>query len=81
MFVTEHTLQAVSQLIREGDRIARLTDVLAATIGEIAPEIEPQMSGDLVAARALLEAARTVQQSNSAEAREEQAALQRRSGA
>jgi formiminotetrahydrofolate cyclodeaminase len=72
-FIKEHSLGAIAQLIREGDRIAHLIDVVAAILAEVTPHIEPNMAGDLVAAHALLDAARKIQSTNSAEAREEKA--------
>lgn len=74
-FIKQHTLGTVAQLIREGDRIAHLIDVVAAVVAEVAPHIQPNMAGDLVAARALLDAARKIQATNSTEAREEKATL------
>ncbi len=74
-FIKEHTPGAIAQLIREGDKIVRLIDVLAGNLDKVAPQIEGNMSGDIIAARALMEAARTIQMSNLAEVQGEQATL------
>jgi hypothetical protein len=46
-----------------------LIDVVSTTVDELAPHIEPNMAGDLVAAHALLDAARRIQSANLAEAK------------
>jgi formiminotetrahydrofolate cyclodeaminase len=66
-FIKAHTADAIAQLVREGDKIAHLIDVLAGVLDKVAPQIEANMSGDIVAARALMEAARTIQLTNLAE--------------
>jgi hypothetical protein len=71
-FIREHTVGTVVQLLREGDKTVHLIDVLATTVDRLAPQIEPSMAGDLVAARALMAAARATALNNSAEARAEQ---------
>lgn len=74
-FIRENTLGTVAQLLREGDRIIRLVDILSEALERVAPHIEPVMEGDVVAARALLSASRTIQLTNSAQAEAEQARL------
>jgi hypothetical protein len=74
-FIKEHTSQAITQVIRSGDRLGRLIDVLSDVIEKAAPHIESNMTGDLVAARALTEAARKIQAANSSEAHDEKAKL------
>lgn len=78
VFVKEHTPGAASELQRQGAQTLHLIDVLCATVDQLAPQIEPTLAGDLVAARALMAAARTIQVSNSAEAGAAQS--QRQSG-
>jgi formiminotetrahydrofolate cyclodeaminase len=73
-FIKEHTSGAIAQLIREGDKIAHLIKVLANVLDKVAPQIDANMSGDIVAARALMEAARKIQLSNLAEAHEQKSA-------
>jgi formiminotetrahydrofolate cyclodeaminase len=74
-FVRENTLGAVAELLREGDRLIRLIDILSDVLDRLATQVESEMAGDVVAARALMEAARKIQLTNSAEARTEQARL------
>jgi formiminotetrahydrofolate cyclodeaminase len=66
-FIKEHTPGAIAQLIREADKIAHLIDVLAGVLDKVAPQIAPNMAGDIIAARALMKAARTIQLTNLAE--------------
>jgi formiminotetrahydrofolate cyclodeaminase len=74
-FIKEHTSRAITQVIREGDRNGRLIAVLSEVIEQIAPHVESNMTGDLVAARALTEAAHKIQAASSTEARDEKALL------
>jgi len=69
-FIKEHSPGAIAQLIREGDKITHLIEVLSTVIDKVASHIATIMSGDIVAARALMQAARTIQLTNLAEARE-----------
>jgi hypothetical protein len=62
-------------LLREGDRIIRLIEILSEAVDQVTPQVEPAMKGDVVAARALLDAARKIQLTNSAEAQAEKARL------
>jgi formiminotetrahydrofolate cyclodeaminase len=72
-FIKEHSPGAIAQLIREGDKIAHLIDVLAGVLDKVAPQIAANVSGDIIAARALMEAARTIQLTNLAEVQGEKA--------
>ena len=74
-FIKEHTPEAIAQVIREGDRIGRLIAVLSDVIEKIAPHIAANMTGDLIAARALADAARKIQATNSSEAHDEKTLL------
>lgn len=74
-FLRENTLGAVVDLLHEGDRLLRLNDIVADTLEKLAPEIIPSMAGDVVAARALLAAARRIQETNSAAAQAQKAQL------
>src|SRR5665213_3521442 len=78
-FIKEHSLAAVVQLIREGDRIGHLIDILLDVVDKAEPHIEANMAGDLIAARALADAARKIQSTNSTEAHEEKALLDAKS--
>lgn len=70
-FIRENTLGAVTELLREGDRLIRLIDILADAVDKVAAQVEVTMVGDVVAARALMDAARKIQLTNSAEAEAE----------
>ena len=74
-FIKEHTPRTIEQVIRSGDSIGCLIHVLAGTIDMIQPHIESNMAGDLVAARALADAAHKIQLTNSTEIHDEKAAL------
>jgi formiminotetrahydrofolate cyclodeaminase len=75
VFIKEHSSQAIAQVIREGDRIGHLITVLTDVIEKIAPHIAANMTGDLIAARALADAARKIQATNSSEAHDEKKLL------
>ncbi len=59
------------ELLREGDRLLRLIDILSDALDKVTAQVESSMAGDVVAAGALLEAARKIQLTNSAEAEAE----------
>ena len=67
-FIREKNSSAVDRLVCEGENVAQLITVLATAINEIEPRIRPNMSGDLVAAKALMSAARRSQRRNEGEA-------------
>jgi hypothetical protein len=74
-FIRENTLGAVANLLREGDRLIRLIDILSDAVDKLAPQVEASMTGDVVAARALMDAARKIQLTNCAEAEAEKSRL------
>jgi formiminotetrahydrofolate cyclodeaminase len=74
-FIKENTLGSVVELLREGGKIIRLIDVLSDTLEKVAPQVEPSVAGDVVAARALMEAGRQIQLTNSAEAQAQKTKL------
>lgn len=74
-FIRDNTLGAVVELLREGDRLLRLIDILSGVLDKVATQVEPSMDGDVVAARALMDAARKIQLTNSAEAQAEKIRL------
>jgi hypothetical protein len=78
-FIKEHSPGTIAQVIQEGDRIGRLIDVLSDAISKVEPYIASNMTGDLVAARALADAARKIQLTNATEAHAEQAVLDSKS--
>jgi hypothetical protein len=55
-------------LVCEGENVAHLIAALATAIDAIEARIRPNMTGDLIAARALMSAARCIQERNEAEA-------------
>lgn len=67
-FVREKSPRAVERLIEEEEEFGRLIRRLMVTIDEIAPRIQPNMAGDVVAGRALAAAARQIQRRNESEA-------------
>lgn len=62
-------------LIESEERTARLVNALLVTINEIEPFIRPNMAGDLIAAKALARAAKTIQATNEAETKGERGRL------
>jgi formiminotetrahydrofolate cyclodeaminase len=74
-FIRENTLGAVVELLREGDQLIRLIDILAHALDKVAAQVETGMVGDVVAARALMDAARKIQLTNCAEAQAEKVKL------
>jgi hypothetical protein len=67
-FIRERNSAAVDRLICEGENLGHLIATLATAIDEIEARIRPNMTGDLVAAKALIDAARRIQERNEAEA-------------
>ena len=67
-FVRERNPAAVERLVSEGENVAHLIAALETAIDEIDARIMPNMTGDLVAAKALVAAARHIQVSNEGEA-------------
>jgi hypothetical protein len=74
-FIKENTLGSVVELLREGGKIIHLIDILSDTLEKVAPQVEPGLAGDVVAARALMEAARQIQLTNSEQAEAQKAKL------
>jgi hypothetical protein len=58
-------------LIESEEKTARLINALLVTISEVEPFIRPNMVGDLIAAKSLAGAAKTIQMTNEAEAKGE----------
>ena len=65
--IHERSLAAVNRLICEEERLGHLITKLTGTIDAIAPRIQANMSGDIVAAKALVEAGQRIQDRNEAE--------------
>ena len=60
--------QAAARLIAVGATLAHLIDSLHSVIDDIEPRVIATLAGDVLAARALAGAARTIQEKNSADA-------------
>jgi hypothetical protein len=67
-FIRERNSAAVDRLVCEGEHLAQLIAALASAIDEIEARIRPNMTGDLVAAKALMVAARRIQERDEDEA-------------
>jgi len=67
-FIHERNAAAVGRLVCEGENLGRLIGAMVSAIDAIEARIRPNMTGDLVAARALVDAARRIQERNEAEA-------------
>lgn len=68
-WVRDRGAQASNELIESEARMAHLIDALLVAIGEVEPFIRPNMVGDLIAAKSLASAAKTIQSTNEAEAK------------
>jgi Formiminotransferase-cyclodeaminase len=67
-FIHQRNSAAVDRLVCEGEKVAQLIAALATAINEIEGSIRPNMTGDVVAAKALIVAARRIQERNEDEA-------------
>ncbi len=67
-FTRRHDAAAVGRLVLEGENLAHLIAVLTTVIDAIESRVRVNMSGDLVAARALAGAASRIQERNESEA-------------
>ena len=74
-FVRHKSAIGATELVEAGEAMAHLIDELCAIIRDVEPQIIPTMTGDLIAAKSLAAAARTIQSANEAEAKDEQRAL------
>ena len=70
-WVRDRGAHATDELIESEEKMARLINALLVTIGEVEPFIRPNMVGDLIAAKSLASAAKTIQMTNEAEAKGE----------
>ncbi len=67
-FIHEPNSAAIDRLVCEGEKMAELIATLATIIEQIEVRIRPNMTGDLVAAKALMGAASRIQQRDEDEA-------------
>jgi formiminotetrahydrofolate cyclodeaminase len=72
-FIHAKSKTATAQLLDTSQELGELIEELRALIEKVEPRIEPIVAGDILAARALAEAARCIQSRNATEARQEQA--------
>ncbi len=68
-FIRKRDPAAVNRLIHEGEHVAGLIAALAEGIALVESRIRPNLTGDVAAARALLDAPRCIQRRNEAEVR------------
>ena len=68
-WVRDRGAHATDELIESEEKMARLINALLVTISEVEPFIRPNMVGDLIAAKSLASAAKTIQTTNEAEAK------------
>jgi hypothetical protein len=67
-FIHERNSAAIDRLVCEGENVAKLIAALTTAIDGVEARIRPNMTGDLVAAKALIDAARRIQQRDEDEA-------------
>jgi hypothetical protein len=79
-FIRHKSASGATELVETGEAMARLIDALLTIIGDAEPHVRPSMKGDLIAARSLAAAARTIQSTNEAEAKDEQRAIAEHQG-
>jgi hypothetical protein len=66
-FIRHKDSRAAGKLVNTGETMARLIVGLLSTIDGVESHIDPSMKGDLIAAKALATAARTIQRTNETE--------------
>jgi hypothetical protein len=67
-FIRHRDSAAVDRLVCEGESLAHLITALESAIHAIEARIRPNVTGDLIAAKALISAARRIQERNEVEA-------------
>jgi len=76
-WIRDRGAQATDELIESEEKTARLINALLVTIGEVEPFIRADMVGDLIAAKSLARAAKTIQIANEAQTQGERDRLGR----
>jgi hypothetical protein len=66
-WLRERNAAATNELIASEEKMACLINALFITISEVEPLVRPNMAGDLIAAKSLARAAKTIQATNEAE--------------
>jgi hypothetical protein len=79
-FIRHKSASGATELVETGEAMAHLIDALLTIIGDVEPHVSSSMKGDLIAAKALAAAARTIQSTNEAEAKDEQRAIAEHQG-
>jgi formiminotetrahydrofolate cyclodeaminase len=74
-FLAHKNPARAAELIKTGEAMAHLIDALVAIIDDLESHVRSSMTGDLIAAKSLASAARTIQSTNEAEAKEDQRAM------
>lgn len=69
-FIHERLPSSVERLVCEEEKLAQLIATFTIAIEEIKPKIQPNMAGDVIAAKALAAAAQQIQLRNEGETRE-----------
>ena len=71
-FIGHKSASDATALVETGEAMARLIDALLKIIEDVEPHVRLNMTGDLIAARSLAAAARTIQSTDEAEAKDKQ---------
>lgn len=76
IFVHDRSTNSARELAETGEAMEHLIDALFLIIEEVDSHVRTNMTGDLIAAKALATAARTIQAADEAEARDAQRAIE-----
>jgi methenyltetrahydrofolate cyclohydrolase len=79
-FIRHRTASGARELVETGEAMAHLIDALLVIIEDVEAHVRPSMKSDLIAAKSLAAAARTIQSTNEAEAKDEQRAIAEHQG-
>jgi hypothetical protein len=79
-FIRHKSASGAIELVKTGEAMAQLIDALLTIIGDVEPHVRLSMKGDLTAAKSLAAAARAIQSTNEAEAKDEQRAIAEHQG-
>jgi hypothetical protein len=79
-FVRHRSVAGATELVETGEAMGHLIDALFAIIADMEPYVRSSMVGDLIAAKSLAVAARTIQSANEAEAHDEQRVIAEHQG-
>ena len=79
-FIQHKSVSAAAELVETGEAMSHLIEALLTIITDVEPYVRPSMRGDLIAAKSLAAAARTIQSTNGAEAKDEQRTIAAQKG-